>query len=205
MKSDMPYAGVATPMVREIARETFGAAQLNDAHAWSQTIQSVWQDATYREERYCAIVLARMPAHRAHRTPAALPLFEEMIVTGAWWDYVDEIASHLIGELLERYPRPVRATLTKWSRGDDMWKRRGAILAQLGFKSATDARTLFAWIEPSLASNEFFLRKAIGWALREYSKHAPEVVSRYVDDHAKQLSPLSRREALKVIERASPR
>jgi len=205
MKSDMPYASVTTPIVRTIAREVLGGADLSDADSWTRTIQSIWRGAAYREERYCAIALARMPAHRRYRTPDALPLFEELIVTGAWWDYVDEIASHLIGELLERYPKPMRATLTEWSRGGDMWKRRSAILAQLGFKDATDARALFAWIEPSLASKEFFLRKAIGWALREYSKHAPDTVIRYVDDHANELSPLSRREALKVIERASTR
>ena len=201
----MPYAGVATPEVRAIAREVFGAARLDDATRWSATIQSIWRGAKYREERYAAIALARWPAHQAHRTLSALPLYEEMIVTGAWWDYVDEIASHLIGELLERYPEQLRPILTQWSRDDDLWKRRSAILAQLGFKDATDRRALFAWIEPSLSSKEFFLRKAIGWALREYSKHAPELVRQYVDDHADELSPLSRREAMKAIDRASAR
>ena len=91
------------------------------------------------------------------------------------------------------------------ARDDDTWKRRSAILAQLGFKQATDARALFQWIEPSLSSKEFFLRKAIGWALREYSKSNPEAVRNYVDAHATTLSPLSQREALKVIDRASAR
>ncbi len=205
MKSEMPYAGVPMPQVRIIARETFGQLRFDEASQWRATVQTIWRGAAYREERYCAIALARMPAHRVHRTPDALPLFEEMIVTGAWWDFVDEIAARLIGELLERYPKPMRSVLSKWSRDDDMWKRRSAILAQLGFKQATDARALFQWIEPSLSSKEFFLRKAIGWALREYSKSNPEAVRNYVDAHATTLSPLSQREALKVIDRASAR
>ncbi len=205
MKSEMPYAGVAMPAVRTIARETLGELRFDDATRWRATVQTIWRGAKYREERYCAIALARMPAHRIHRTLDALPLFEEMIVTGAWWDFVDEIAGRLVGELLERYPRPMRSVLSKWSRDDDMWKRRSAILAQLGFKQATDARALFQWIEPSLASKEFFLRKAIGWALREYSKTNPEAVRKYVAERATELSPLSQREALRVIDGASAR
>lgn len=205
MKSAMPYAGVTMPDVKTIAREILGELRFDDAAEWNRAVLSIWRDAKYREERYCAIVLARLPAHRVHRTPDALPTLEEMIVTGAWWDFVDEIAGHLIGELLQRHPKPLRTVLTKWSRDDDMWKRRSAILAQLHFKQATDTRALFAWIEPSLTSNEFFLRKAIGWALREYSKTAPEVVRAYVVEHADELSALSKREALKVIERAAAR
>jgi 3-methyladenine DNA glycosylase AlkD len=203
MKSSMPYAGVPMSNVRSIARDVLGALALDEADAWADTIRAIWRGAQVREERYAAIVLARLPRHRAHRTPAALPLYEELIVTGAWWDFVDEIAVHLVGELLSAHPKPVTKTLTVWSRDDDLWKRRTAIIAQLGFKDATDADSLFRWIEPSLASKEFFLRKAIGWALREYSKTAPDVVRRYVAEHADELSPLSRREALKVLERTS--
>lgn len=88
------------------------------------------------------------------------------------------------------------------ARDDDTWKRRSAILAQLGFKQATDASALFQWIEPSLSSKEFFLRKAIGWALREYSKTNPEAVRKYVAANGTRLSPLSQREAMKVVDGA---
>ena len=201
MKSEMPYAGVAMPDVRDIARDVFGALRFDESTEWRAAVQTIWRAAQYREERYCAIALARMPIHRIHRTLDALPLFEEMIVTGAWWDFVDEIAARLVGELLERYPKPMHNALSQWSRDDDIWKRRSAILAQLKFKRDTDTKALFDWIEPSLSSKEFFLRKAIGWALREYSKTDPVAVRRYVARRAGQLSPLSRREALKVIDR----
>lgn len=205
MKSAMPYAGVPMADVRAIARDVFGDLAFDDADHWGATVRAVWRGARVREERYAAIALARLPRHRAYRTPSALPLYEELIVTGAWWDFVDEIATHLVGELLAAHPQPLSKTLTAWSRGTDLWKCRTAIIAQLSFGERTDADALFRWIEPSLTSSEFFLRKAIGWALREYSKSAPDVVRRYVADHANVLSGLSRREALKVLDRARKR
>jgi 3-methyladenine DNA glycosylase AlkD len=123
---------------------------------------------------------------------------------------VRSIARDVLGELTfegaadwmeTAHPRQLRPALTEWSRSDDIWKRRTAIIAQLGFKDATDAALLFRWIEPSLESNEFFLRKAIGCALREYSRSAPDVVRRFVAEHGDALSPLSRREALRLIQR----
>jgi 3-methyladenine DNA glycosylase AlkD len=128
---------------------------------------------------------------------AALPMYEEMIVTGAWWDLVDGIAGHRLGLLLRRFPREMRKEMRAWSRSDDLWKRRSAILCQLTFKGDTDLDLLYATIEPSLSSREFFLRKAIGWALRQYARTDPREVRRYVRKHEKELSPLSRREALK--------
>lgn len=189
------------PALRTLAHAVFDDMPCGDRAAWERTVRTLWRGAKYREERYAAILLARERVYRAHRSPAALPLFEEMTVTGAWWDFVDEIAAHLIGELLQNYPKPLRTTLRRWSRGNDMWKRRSAILAQLRFKSTTDVELLFELIEPSLASNEFFLRKAIGWALRELSKHAPDTVRAYVRARHAQLAPLTRREALKIIGR----
>jgi 3-methyladenine DNA glycosylase AlkD len=205
MKSTMPYAGVPMADVRAIARDVFADLTFDDADHWAATVRAVWRGARVREERYAAIALARLPRHWPFRTPSALPLYEELIVSGAWWDFVDEIATHLVGELLASHPKPLSKTLTAWSRDADLWKRRTAIIAQLSFRERTDADSLFRWIEPSLTSTEFFLRKAIGWALREYSKSAPDVVRRYVVDHADVLSPLSRREALKVLDRVAKR
>src|SRR5262249_42538182 len=153
MKSAMPYAGVPMSDVRTIVRDVLGELAFDDAGHWMDAIRALWRAAQFREERYAAIALARLSRHRAHRTPAVLPLYEELIVTGAWWDFVDEIASHLVGEMLAAYPKQLRTTLTAWSRDDDLWKRRTAIIAQLRFKDATDAALLFRWIEPSLESS----------------------------------------------------
>jgi 3-methyladenine DNA glycosylase AlkD len=91
----------------------------------------------------------------------------------------------------------MRSAMLAWARGDDLWKRRSAILCQLGFKGETDLGLLYACIEPSLGSKEFFLRKAIGWALRQHAWTDPAEVARWVAANEERLSPLSRREALK--------
>jgi 3-methyladenine DNA glycosylase AlkD len=159
----------------------------------------MWHGARFREERYAAIELTGHRSARAHQTLEALPLYEELIVTGAWWDLVDGIASHRLGGLLRRHPREMRRAMLEWSRDDDLWKRRSAIICQLGFKADIDLELLYACIEPSLGSREFFLRKAIGWALRQHAWTDPAEVARYVREKGDALSGLSRREALKNI------
>ena len=125
-------------------------------------------------------------------------MFEEMIVTGAWWDHVDEVA-HLIGDMLRAHQRELRPVMRSWSTDANMWKRRVAIICQISFKERTDLRLLYANIEPNLADREFFIRKAIGWALRSYAWTDPAEVARYVRENESRLSGLSRREALKNV------
>jgi 3-methyladenine DNA glycosylase AlkD len=132
----------------------------------------------------------------------ALPLYERLVVEGAWWDYVDGIAAHRLGPLLRNQPRPMRKAMLAWARGQTMWKRRSAILCQLTFKDDTDLELLYACIEPSIGSEEFFLRKGIGWALRALAWRAPEEVVRYVRARREVLSPLTKREALKNVLKA---
>jgi 3-methyladenine DNA glycosylase AlkD len=108
--------------------------------------------------------------------------------------------ANLIGELLRRYPRDMGRTMRSWAKSDDNWKRRTSILCQLKFKHHTNPRLLYHNIEESFEVPNFFLRKAIGWALREYAKTEPAEVRRYVTAHAKDLHPLSRREAMKNLD-----
>jgi 3-methyladenine DNA glycosylase AlkD len=192
MKSEMPFLGVQKPGRREVARIVFPAYPLDGFEAWRDTVLRLWREATYREERYLAIALARDGRYRSHRSAAALPMYEELIVTGAWWDFVDEVAIRLVGELELGF-------LRSWAIDADMWKRRTAIIAQIARKDGTDAQLLFDCIEPNRGDREFFIRKGIGWALREYSKVDPDAVERYCDTH--ELSPLSRREALRILDR----
>ena len=199
MKSAMPYLGIQATPLRKAARAVFAAQRLESSEEWRDTVLALWREARYREERYMAIELAGCPAYREFRTIDALPMYEEMITSGAWWDYVDSIASHRLGELLRRHPAKMRAVLRKWAASDDLWIRRSAILAQLGFKGDTDLKLLYDCIRPSLGSNEFFLRKAIGWALRQYAWTDAKEVARYVAEHETLLSPLSKREALKNL------
>jgi 3-methyladenine DNA glycosylase AlkD len=160
-------------------------------------VLGLWRGAKAREERYCAIELCAHRASRPFRDElAALPTYEEMIVTGAWWDLVDGIATHRIAGVLRAHPTRMKRTLREWAKGEDMWKRRSAIIAQTHFRNDTDVELLSDCIAPSIARKELWLRKAIGWALREYGKANGAWVWRYVRAHP-ELSGLSKREALK--------
>jgi 3-methyladenine DNA glycosylase AlkD len=199
MKSAMPYRGVPTPAQRAIYRRLFAEHSLETESAWRRAVLALWREAAFREERYAAIELAMAKRYAAFRTLEALPIFEEMIVDGAWWDYVDAVATHGIAELLRQEPRRMRTVLLGWSQHQDMWKRRSAIIAQVSFKEATDLELLYACIEPNLSHRDFFVRKAIGWALRAYAWTDPDEVVRWVREHEPRLSGLSRREALKNV------
>jgi 3-methyladenine DNA glycosylase AlkD len=199
MKSAMPYLGIMSTPLAAICRAQMAATRLPTFACWRDSILALWRDAAFREERYAAIAIARHRVYDEHQTLASLPMYRELIVTGAWWDYVDVIASHPIGTLLRRYPAPMSKTLRTWSQHDDMWLRRSAIIAQLHFGRDLDRQLLYDCIEPSLDSREFFLRKAIGWALRQYARTDAREVLRYVTSHRTRLSNLSTREALKHV------
>jgi len=199
MKSAMPYHGVPAPLLRQTCRALFRDLPLQDADHWQSLVLALWRGADYREERYAAIELSGLARAAPYQTPAAMPLYEEMIVSGAWWDYVDALASLRVGPILRAHPDPMQRLMREWSRGENLWKRRTSILCQLGSRQATDVRLLYDCIEPSLASREFFLRKAIGWALRQYARIDAAEVVRYVTEKGDRLSPLSRREALKRV------
>jgi len=199
MKSAMPYLGVAAVPLRQVCRELFKGVAWNDASDWHADVLAIWRGAQFREERYAAIELTGVKAARPFHDLSALPMYEEMIVNGAWWDYVDAIAGQRLWAILQREGEEMKRRMLAWSTDRDMWKRRSAILCQLRAKEQTDLEFLYACIEPSLDSKEFFLRKAIGWALRQYAWTDPDEVRRYVARHESQLSNLSRREALKNI------
>jgi 3-methyladenine DNA glycosylase AlkD len=199
MKSAMPYHGVPTPLFRQVCREVFSEVSFDNASQWREQVLALWRNARFREERYAALFLSSDKRAREFQTPSAVNVYEEFITTGAWWDYVDTIASNILGPILTHYPTPMRRKMLAWSECDDLWKRRSSIICQLGFKEQTDLELLYACIEPSLDSREFFLRKAIGWALRQYARSNPTEVRRYVKLHESRLSALSRREALKHL------
>ena len=199
MKSVMPYHGVSSPVMRQTCRALFRDLEFTDAQHWSNAVLTLWRTAKFREERYAAIELSGMKRAAPFQLPAAMALYEEMIVTGAWWDYVDSIASHRVGPIVASHPREMKPLMRQWSRCDDLWKRRTSILCQLSSKKATDLTLLYDCIEPSLGEKEFFLRKAIGWALRQYAWSDAEEIIRYVKEKGDRLSPLSKKEALKNI------
>lgn len=199
MKSAMPYYGVPLPAVRKLSSQAFQQHVLPDVRSWRQTVRAMFDGARFREEWYAAVALSGYRAYDAYQRPSAVPLYAHLITRGAWWDIVDEVADKRVGALLRRYPSDLAPTLLAWAHDDDMWLRRTAIIAQLGMRDETDVDLLAAAIEPNLDDSRFFIRKAIGWALRQYARHNPDWVRRYVADNDARLSPLSRREALKHL------
>jgi 3-methyladenine DNA glycosylase AlkD len=196
----MPYHGVPAPLLRKVCKAALADVQFASSADWQAQILEIWRNARFREERYAALYLAGDKRGRHFQTLSAMKMYEELIVTGAWWDYVDDIASHRVGPILRDYPAPMRRKMLSWSTSDNLWKRRTSILCQLGFKEETDLKLLYACIEPSVGSREFFLQKAIGWALRQYAWIDPAEIQKYVRLNHTCLSTLSCREALKNIE-----
>jgi 3-methyladenine DNA glycosylase AlkD len=192
MKSALPFLGVRVPRVRAVTRGL--AREVTEAAVLRGTALVLWREAAYREERYAASALMALRPVRARLD--MLDVHEEMIRTGAWWDHVDEVA-HRLTETLDAHPAEMAPLLRAWSRDDDFWVRRASIISQLGRRDATDRELLATVIEPNLADAEFFIRKAIGWALRELGKTDPAWVRAFVESH--ELSPLSHREALKLL------
>jgi len=199
MKSAMPYRGVDAPRQKSLWKQIFAAYPLTTRQEWQRVALRLWRGASFREERYAAIALTELRRYLDYRTMAAIPMFEEMIVTGAWWDFVDAIATHQLGDVLRAEPVPCAKLMRRWARDRDMWKRRAAILCQIRFKSDTNLGLLYDCIEPNLDDRQFFVRKAIGWALRQHAWTDPREVKRYVRAHKSRLSPLSQREALKNL------
>jgi 3-methyladenine DNA glycosylase AlkD len=194
LKTTEPCLGVRLPDVRRIV----AAAALEHPPASAAEVraaaQALWREAAAREERYAAVALTGLPPARG--VLDLLPLYEEMITTGAWWDLVDSVAGR-IRDLLLDHPTQLRPVLLAWARSPDRWLRRSAVIAQLGAKSRTDTALLAEVIEANAADPEFFVRKAIGWALRDLAKTDPAWVRSFLTDH--ELSPLSRREAAKHL------
>lgn len=199
MKSEMPYHGAQSARTKAVSKHVFRDVAFHSHDEFSDAVLEIWDGAEFREERYCAIALTRHKSGKGFQTPVLLPMYEHMVVTGAWWDYVDELASHPVGNLLRHHPNVMKKKMLTWSRSKNIWKRRTAILSQLGFKQDIDLDHLYACIEPSLDESEFFLRKGIGWALRSVAWHDPKEIIRYVRAHKYELSPLSKKEALKNV------
>jgi 3-methyladenine DNA glycosylase AlkD len=200
MKSSVPSLGVRVPDVRRLTAAAAADFPFDSVEQLRSTVLDLWRNAAWREERYAAIDLTGLRI--AAGDPLMLPVYEEIIRSGAWWDFVDGVA-HRICDLLQAHRPMMTQVLRSWSGDGDFWIRRASITAQLKARAATDTGLLREVIEANLADPEFFIRKAIGWSLREYAKTDPEWVRSFVAEHSAELSPLSRREALRNLEPAA--
>ena len=199
MKSSMPFMGVRVPMMRKTARAVFDRCPPNDSDEWRATILALWREARYREQRYAAVELAVHRPFLRWLNVDSVPLLEELIVDGAWWDYVDRIAPAGLGHVLSAEPKPMAAMMRGWAEDENIWRRRAALLCQLGRKKETDPALLYDCIGACMGHRAFFVQKAMGWALRDYARTDPGEVRRYVAANASRLSRLTQREALKNL------
>ena len=198
MKSAMPYRGVRVPEVRALTRRIAASHPFEDASVMRSTVLTLWREAEFREERYAACALTDTASARRLRSPDLVPMYREMIISGAWWDHVDEV-SHRIRDLLLEWPDVITPIVRGWAIDDDRWLRRVAVICQVGAKGRTDRALLSDAVLANAADRDFFLRKAIGWALRDYARTDPAWVRDFVGEHEDALSPLSKREALKHL------
>jgi 3-methyladenine DNA glycosylase AlkD len=196
MKTKMPFYGVQKPGRKPILKEIVSRFEPETREEYEDLVQTLWE-LPHREEKYLAQGVAT--AHNEFITPDSLPLYKRMIVEGAWWDFVDEVATHMIRPLVIGYPTEVWPVVDTWVGDEDLWLRRSAIICQVGAKESTDADRLFRFCLARAHESEFFIRKAIGWALREYAKTDPGAVAEFVGTHRPELSGLSFREATKHI------
>jgi 3-methyladenine DNA glycosylase AlkD len=197
MKSAMPYRGITSPELRMLLRPLLAAYMPASRTTWEATVRDLWDGATHREERYAALAVAQHRRARAWLDPESLPLWRHLVVTGAWWDLVDETATHLVRDTLAGHAESVTPVIDAWSVDEDLWLRRTSVICQVGRGPDTDTDLLRRVVEANLADRSFWLRKAIGWALRDFARTDPTWVWAEVDRLGDRLSGLSRREATK--------
>ena len=198
MKTAQPFFGVPTPARVAMLKQMGARFAPADQKSYARSVLALWK-LPHREEQYCAIAFARR--YEQFITPASLPLYERMIREGAWWDFVDEIAANLVGAVYGNFRAQTRPIIERWIDDEHMWIRRTAILSHLKHKHETDAAQLFKHCLKRAHESEFFIRKAIGWALREYSKTDPRAVRAFLTKNRKRLSNLSYTEGSKHLAR----
>lgn len=198
MKSEMPFWGVKKPLLKQTLRSVLADYPKLDWVDARDTAGVLWEEAQHREELHLALALTGFQRHRKHLDIGQLPFFEAWITQASWWDLVDDIAINRLGPMFGPSAAAMSNTMRAWSQDAHLWKRRSAIIAQLKRKADCDLQLLTDCIEPNIHRTEFWLRKAIGWALREQGRSHPEWVVGFVERHP-ELSGLSRREAMKHL------
>ncbi len=196
MKDLFSFYGIKAPVRKTILKETINKFKSElSRDTIIEIVNTLYQDL-HRELHYCAIELTDRFLKKNYEVDD-IYFIEKLITTNSWWDTVDFIAKHILGNYLLQFPDQTTVVVTKFSSSKDMWLNRSAILFQLGYKEKTDTQLLFKLCDQHKSSEEFFIQKAIGWALREYSKINPEAVVKFVSKT--DLKTLSKKEALKRI------
>jgi 3-methyladenine DNA glycosylase AlkD len=195
MRNQFEYLGIKTPQSAALMRGFIKAQGLPPIAELDTIARDLWS-LPQREFQYAAMSL--MSKFEKKVEPEFIITIEYLITTRSWWDTVDTLAGHAVGSQFKRFPDVREKYLKKWRKSDNFWLRRTTLLFQLGYKKETDFDLLCELVKENLGSDEFFINKAIGWALRQYAHTSPAPVKKFVKA-TKELHPLSRREALKNI------
>lgn len=195
MKDNFPFLGLKTTVRRNLQKEVL-TLHKKELQRHSRDIALQLYALPQREYHYCGIEILIKELDKKF-TPEDIALIEYLLITHSWWDSVDTLAKYLLGGYLKQYPEQTDTTVAKFSGSDNIWLNRSALLFQLGYKKDTDANLLYSLCEKHSTSKEFFIRKAIGWSLREYAKTDANAVRKFVKNT--ELNPLSTREALKNL------
>jgi 3-methyladenine DNA glycosylase AlkD len=193
MKDHFPFLGIKSPLRKELERQFFKDTEILKEDFNKDFVIGLWEKDE-REYQYTAITYMGKFIKKLPRD--IMSFLEGLITSKSWWDSVDSIAP-LVGELARKYPEVIEETIDGWSVDDNFWLRRTAILFQLKYKQQTNESLLYDYIVKNADSKEFFIQKAIGWALREYSKTNPVSVKAFIQRN--ELAPLSVREGSKYL------
>ena len=198
MKAYMLYQfdffGIKTPERRSLCKQHYNTYPVKNLKELESIVRECFL-LPKREYQYFAIELFSF--HKKLWQASSIRMIEFCLTHKSWWDSVDHIASEWLGSYFKQFPEKIAAVTGKWNRSDNIWLQRSSIMFQKSYKKDTDTVLLASYILHCKDSDDFFIRKAIGWALREYSKTNPGWVKKFVQQQA--LSPLSKREALKRI------
>lgn len=194
MRNQFPFLGIKTPERKELLKQFFQKSNILRQPFQSDFVKMLWEKDE-REYQYAALLYIEKIMKKLDKED--IPLLEELILTKSWWDTVDVLAPKPIGSIAAQYPEVIPEKIDRWAREDDLWLRRSAILFQLKYKKTTNEDLLYRYIKWNADDREFFIQKAIGWALREYSKTNPQSVKQFIETQA--LSNLSIREGSKYI------
>lgn len=195
MKNKFAFFGIKTTERRAIFKAIWKQNQ-QEVTANARAICLSLFEKQQREFHYCGIEIIIKELRKKY-DKEDIEFIKKLITTNSWWDSVDTIAKYILGGYLREFPEKIPEIISDFSKSDSMWLNRSAILFQLGYKENTDLDLLKNICNQHLSSSEFFIQKAIGWALREYAKTNPEAVKYYV--LVNNLKPLSRKEALKNL------
>lgn len=195
MKNHFPFFGIKTDERRAIFKEIFTTYR-DEIEKNPRTIASSLFAKEQREFHYCGIELL-IKVLKNKYVKEDIQLIEKFLATNSWWDSVDTISKYILGQYLVEFPDETGAVIERFSNSNNMWLNRSILLFQLGYKQKTNSDVLFSACIKHSHSKEFFIQKAIGWALREYGKTNPEAVKLFVSQT--QLKPLSKKEALKNL------